>query len=114
MSECGVLGGYAEWPCVRDRDHDDLHRDGIGREFDGAVWVPVIDANKITTRHAEKVLDGYHDSGEVDIDGVKVAFYRDPFDKEFVWFFNPGDEPDEGDDERVIAQFKVERTLVRV
>jgi hypothetical protein len=110
---CAKPGGYAGWDCDLETGHDGNHVDGLGREFDSVPWVPVIDAEKITVSHAEKILDGYHDTGEIEIDGIKVAFYRDGFDKEFVWFFNPGDEPDEGDDECVIARFEVERTVVR-
>lgn len=114
MSACGIRGGYAEWDCVLDKGHEGAHADGIGRTFNNAApWVPVIDAKKITIRCAEDIIDGYRDDGEIEIDGVRVAFYRDPFDKEFVWFFNPGDDIEEPDDGRIIARFEVERTVVR-
>jgi len=111
---CPSLGGYANWQCILDEQHEDDHRDALGRtwENDGASpEVPVIDPLKITTSHAEKALDHGRD-GEMEIEGVKVAYYVDPFDAEFVWFYNPGGDPgDEG--EFAIARFEVERTVVR-
>ncbi|ANJ26783.1 hypothetical protein [Agromyces aureus] len=112
---CASHGGYADWECELDAGHEDAHRDALDRtwpnEGEDVPPVPVIAAEKITVSDAERALDRGYD-GEMEIEGVKVAFYVDPFDKEFVWFHNPGEDPgDEG--ELAIARFEVERTVVR-
>lgn len=117
MIGCPSRGGRANWDCTLYSDHEGPHIDGIGRTFTDEesvrIITPVIKASSITNRIAEQVLDGYLDSGEVLIDGVRVAFYRDPFDREFVWFFNPGEDIEEEDDERIIARFNVVKTVER-
>lgn len=111
MTRCGVRGGYADWECVLTHGHDGQHLDGIGRCFDAAPWTPVIEPTRITLKHAEDALDEHGSEGVVTIDGVKVSWWADDG---VVWFFNPDDDPDLETDERILAIFEVETTVVRV
>jgi hypothetical protein len=100
-------------PCVLDPAHEGDHQDYLARSWHNdrpgvLPSVPVIDARSINFTHAEKAAE-YGGTGTMEIDGVEVAYEVDKWEEDYVVFYNPGGDPEEGKIAEFVAVKEWER-----